>query len=145
MKGAKRVRSERIGHAQKNHCIVLRQLASVLAMKPASYITVLLLAIVCVVLSVALVFTARANQRLQAEVQAKQQVLSSGILGPQGQQIGNSLLQDMANAAARSPGMRKLLENHGYQVQPTETPESATTNENKKSQNEGKKDPGDSR
>lgn len=95
-------------------------------MKPASFITVLLLAIVCLVLSVALVFTGRANQRMQLELQAKQQILSNGILGPQGQQIGNSLLQDMASSAARSAKMRKLMEKHGYQLQPTETAESAT-------------------
>jgi hypothetical protein len=95
-------------------------------MKPASFVTALLLAIVCVVLSVALVITARTNQRLQAELQTKQQLLNSGILGAQGQQIGNSLLQDMASTAARSAGMRKLLQKHGYQVQAPAGAEAAT-------------------
>lgn len=118
-------------------------------MKPTSFIIVLLLGILCVVLSVALVFTARANQRLQAGVQAKQQLLNNGILGPQGQQIGNSLLQDMASASARSPGMRKLLEKHGYQVQQPETLESATNLNESATASAGRqkdnKDPGNSR
>ncbi|MEI7899245.1 MAG: hypothetical protein WCK89_03265 [bacterium] len=95
-------------------------------MKSASYFVVLLLSVVCVVLSIALVFTAQANQRVQARVQAKQKLLNSGILGPQGQQIGNSLLQDMASTAARSAGIRRLLEKHGYQIQPAETPSVGT-------------------
>jgi hypothetical protein len=98
-------------------------------MKPAPFFLVLLLSVVCVVLSVALVFIARANQQVQAGLQAKQQQLNSGILGPQGQQIGNSLLQDMANSAARSTGMRKLLEKHGYQIPPPEAPAAVATNQ----------------
>jgi len=64
------------------------------------------------------VLTIRVNQRVQAEVQANQQLLNNGILGPQGQQIGNNLLQDMANTATRSADMRQLLAKHGYQIQP---------------------------
>jgi len=119
-------------------------------MKPASFFVVLLLSVVCVVLSVSLVFIARANQKVQTGLQAKQQQLNSGILGPQGQQIGNSLLQDMANAAARSAGMRKLLEKHGYQLQPAEPPAAAVTNATEAAtpragKNESKEEPAGSR
>jgi hypothetical protein len=88
-------------------------------MKSIPYVIVLLLSVACVVLSVSLVQTIRVNQRIQAEVQANQQLLNNGILGPQGQQIGNNLLQDMANTAIRNADMRQLLAKHGYQIQPT--------------------------
>ena len=74
---------------------------------------------VCVALSVSLVLTIRVNQRVQAGLQANQQRLNSGILGPQGQQIGNNLLQDMANTATRNADMRQLLAKYGYQIEPT--------------------------
>ena len=94
-------------------------------MKFKPYVIVLLLSVVCVVLSVSLVMTFRANQKMQAQLQANQQILNSGILGPQGQQIGNNLLQDMANSATRNPDMRKLLAKYGYQIQEAD---SAATN-----------------
>jgi Na+-transporting NADH:ubiquinone oxidoreductase subunit NqrC len=89
-------------------------------MKSTHYIIVLLLSVVCVVLSVSLVLTFRVNQKMQAQLQSNQQLLNSGILGPQGQQIGNNLLQDMANSATRNPDMRKLLAKYGYQIQATD-------------------------
>lgn len=93
-------------------------------MKSIHYTIVLLLSGVCFVLSVSLVLTFRLNQNVQAKLQANQQRLNSGILGPQGQQIGNNLLQDMANTATRNVNMRQLLAKYGYQVQPT--PEAST-------------------
>ena len=93
-------------------------------MKSTHYVLLLLLSLVCVVLSVSLVLTFQVNQRVQAELQANQQRLNSGILGPQGQQIGNNLLQDMANTATRNGSMRQLLAKYGYQIQPT--PNAAT-------------------
>ena len=87
-------------------------------MKSIPYVIVLLLSVACVVLSVSLVQTIRVNQRVQAELQANQQLLNNGILGPQGQQIGNNLLQDMANTATRNADMRQLLAKYGYQIQP---------------------------
>lgn len=88
-------------------------------MKSIPYVIVLLLSVACVVLSVSLVQTIRINQRIQVELQTNQQLLNSGILGPQGQQIGNNLLQDMANTATRNADMRQLLAKYGYQIQPT--------------------------
>lgn len=88
-------------------------------MKSTHYVIILLLSMVCFVLSVSLVLTFKVNQGLQAELQANQQRLNSGILGPQGQQIGNNLLQDMANSANSNVGMRQLLAKYGYQIQPT--------------------------
>ncbi len=88
-------------------------------MKSTHYVIILLLSMICFVLSVSLVLTFKVNQGLQTELQANQQRLNSGILGPQGQQIGNNLLQDMANLANRDAGMRQLLAKYGYQIQPS--------------------------
>jgi Na+-transporting NADH:ubiquinone oxidoreductase subunit NqrC len=106
-------------------CIRRRENGNITNMKFKPYVIVLLLSVVCVVLSVSLVMTFRANQKMQAQLQANQQILNSGILGPQGQQIGNNLLQDMANSATRNPDMRKLLAKYGYQIQEAD---SAATN-----------------
>jgi Na+-transporting NADH:ubiquinone oxidoreductase subunit NqrC len=87
-------------------------------MKSTHYIIILFLSLICFVLSVSLVVTYKVNQGLQAELQANQQRLNSGILGPQGQQIGNNLLQDMAAIATKDAAMRQLLAKYGYQIQP---------------------------
>ena len=88
-------------------------------MKPGPYFVLLLLAVACVVLVVALILMGHTNQKLQVELQAQQQALNQGILGQQAQQISGGVLQDMASAAAGSPGIRQLLEKHGYRVSPT--------------------------
>lgn len=88
-------------------------------MKPAAYFTVLLLAVVCVVLSVALVLIAQTNQGLQLKLQAQQQTLSQGILGQQAQQISGGVIQDLAKAAGANREVRQLLEKHGYSVPAT--------------------------
>ena len=97
-------------------------------MKSTHYVIILLLSMVCFVLSVSLVLTFKVNQGLQAELQANQQRLNSGILGPQGQQIGNNLLQDMANTANRNAGMRQLLAKYGYQIQPSSNSDTNAVN-----------------
>ena len=85
-------------------------------MKTGSYFIVLLLAVACVVLTVALILMARTNQQLQSQLQAQQQVLNQGVLGQQAQQISAGVLQDMANASVDNVGIRQLLEKHGYRL-----------------------------
>lgn len=94
-------------------------------MKAGQYVTLLFLGTLCLVLSVTLVIVAENNRKLQAALEARQQNINSGILGPRGQEIGASLLRDMAEAAARNPGLRTLLEKHGYQLS---LPAAAATN-----------------
>ncbi|MCX7009756.1 MAG: hypothetical protein NTY53_21365, partial [Kiritimatiellaeota bacterium] len=62
--------------------------------------------------------------------------ISRGLLSQQGQQIGNSILQDMVVAAAKNPHMHKLLGENGYNIQfqqatnaPTTTPRKQVTHE----------------
>jgi hypothetical protein len=86
-------------------------------MKTGSYVVALIISALCGVLAVALIFAAGVNQRLQARLQNQQQALNNGILGQQGQQITGNVIQDIAGAAARNPGLRDLLEKHGYRLQ----------------------------
>ena len=85
-------------------------------MRTGAYFVVLLLAVACVVLTAALILMAHTNQRLQFQLQARQQSLSQGILGQQAQQISGVVLQDLAVAAGRNPEIRQLLEKYGYRV-----------------------------
>lgn len=96
--------------------LVVREFSTgrLLRMKPVAYFAVLLLAVVCVVLSVALVLMAQTNQGLQIKLQSQQQALSQGILGQQAQQISSGVIQDLAKAAGENREIRLLLEKHGY-------------------------------
>ena len=103
-------------------CADLESLSILQDMRSGSFFITLLLSLVCVALSVGLIVVAHSNQKLQSELQGQQQTLNNGILGQQGQQVSNSLLQDMANAGVRNPAMQKLLDSHGYHVQPAISP-----------------------
>ena len=85
-------------------------------MKAGPYFVVLLAAVACVVLTVALILVERTNQQLQVRLQAQQQTLNQGILGQQAQQISGGVLQDLAAAADKDPAIRELLEKYGYRV-----------------------------
>jgi hypothetical protein len=87
-------------------------------MKAGPYFVLLLLAVACVGMTMALILVQHTNQKLQVDLQARQQVLNQGILGQQAQQISGGVLQDMATAAVKSRGIRVLLEKNGYRVPP---------------------------
>jgi hypothetical protein len=63
------------------------------------------------------VWLADANQRMQLGLQEQRTRLERGILGPQGQQVGNNILQDLAAAAQRDEAVLGLLNRYGFQVQ----------------------------
>jgi hypothetical protein len=85
-------------------------------MKPWQFLAVSVLGGLCLVISVTAVLLTKSNQRLQQDVQNKQQQLSSGILGPQGQQIASAILQEMVAVAATNGAMRQMLARHGQNV-----------------------------
>jgi hypothetical protein len=85
-------------------------------MKAGNYFVLLLLGVVCLGLSVALIFIAQTNQQMQSRLQSQQQTLSGGVLGAQGQQISSSVLQDLGAIAATNSAVRKLLDQHGYRL-----------------------------
>lgn len=95
-------------------------------MKAWQFFIVLLLAVVCLGLSIATVASARSNQQLQIEAQARQNRINTSLLSQSSQQITTSLLQDMAAVAPRNTGMRDLLAKHGYTI--PAAPEEAGTN-----------------
>lgn len=85
-------------------------------MKPWQFFTVLLLAVVCVGLSVATLVMSQSNGRLQTELQASQNKLNSGVFSAQGQQIAGNILQAIAAESTEDPLLRELLRKHGYNV-----------------------------
>ncbi len=95
-------------------------------MRKWQYVTTVTLGATCAVISVALVILSQMNVSMQAQIQIRQQQLNSGIMGPQGQQIANSILQDMEASAASNRDMRDLLGKHGYNIPGAATATNAT-------------------
>ena len=87
----------------------------------------------CLVLAIAVISTGKTTQRLQNELQRQQGEINNGLLSQRGQQLGNSILQDMVSVSARNTKMHKLLGDNGYNIQfqqPT-TPATAAPAKNK--------------
>ena len=73
---------------------------------------------IALLMAVAIVVLSALNERTQLDLQARQVALSSGVLSPQGQQIGNAVLRDAANAAMTNRQMHAMLLKYGYNIQP---------------------------
>ena len=103
-------------------------------MKAWQFQASLVLAVLCLILSIGVIKTGKTSQSLQIELQRQQNEINSGLLSQRGQQLGNSILQDMVAAAARNEKMHKLLGENGYNIQfkqePAATP--ATGSQSKK-------------
>lgn len=100
-------------------------------MKLWQYTAGVIFGVVCLTLSILIVFTSRSNMKMQDTIQARQQQLNASLLGPQAQQIANSILQDMASLATTNDQMRTLLAKHGYNPPPASasTPSDKTITE----------------
>jgi len=83
------------------------------------YRSSVIIAFICLVLSMAIVVIARSNVQMQQDVQLRQQRLNTSIFTPQAQQIANNVLQDMGSVATTNAQMRALLAKHGYTLQTT--------------------------
>ena len=108
-------------------------------MKQSSFVSLIILAGLVATLAIAIVVMSALNERAQRDLQARQLALNSGVLGPQGQQIGNAILQEMATAATTNAPMRAMLKKHGYTIQPAATtpaPASPATESKKEASNE---------
>jgi len=79
------------------------------------------LSLICLALSASTVLIARHNQKVERVLQNQRALIERGILGPQGQQVGNNVLQDLAATAQRNTEVRDLLARHGFQVTPAAT------------------------
>ena len=109
-------------------------------MKSGQYFVVLLIAVACGVLTVAVIVMEFTNQQLQVKLQAQQQALNQGILGQQAQQISSGVIQDLTSAAVGNFEIRQLLEKHGYRV-PAYRPTGSAMNSRKKKQDESENTP----
>lgn len=85
-------------------------------MKLWQYTTCVVLGAACITLSASIILISRSNLTLQDAIQVRQQQLNNGVLGPQAQQVANSILQDMAATASKNEKMRDLLAKHGYTI-----------------------------
>jgi hypothetical protein len=85
-------------------------------MKFGSYILLLATSGVCLVLIVGLISISHLNQKLQLDLQTRQQYLNNGIFSAQGQQLSSGILQDMASAASNNAAIYRLLEKNGYKI-----------------------------
>jgi hypothetical protein len=97
-------------------------------MKSVAYSITVFLGALCLTLCVTLIAIAGANERQQIRIQSRQQALNRGMLGPNAQQVSGRVLQDLALAAEHNAEIRKILIQHGYQVQqatPSESPGAA--------------------
>lgn len=87
------------------------------AMNRVGYLICTLVALLCVVTSGGAIWLARANGELRQRLGAQQELLTRGVLGPQGQEISGNILRTMAGVAGEDAAMRALLEKHGYRLE----------------------------
>lgn len=87
-------------------------------MNRSGFLWLMTLACVASAMAIASVAMSAINERTQRNLQAQQAALNNGVLGPQGQQIGNAILQEMAASATTNRAMRALLKKHGYDIKP---------------------------
>ncbi|RYD83471.1 MAG: hypothetical protein EOP84_07840 [Verrucomicrobiaceae bacterium] len=92
------------------------------------------LAGLCLILSIWIIFAGSANQKLQAELSKQQQQLQTqqeqinagNVIS---QQVGPSILRDMATVSVEDQAMKDLLAKHGYTVNVQATPAPGTATE----------------
>ena len=101
-------------------------------MKAWQFQVSVVMAALCFVLSLAVISTGRTSQKLQTELQQQQSEINSGLLSQRGQQLGNSILQDMASVSAQNPRMHKLLADNGYNITFQQPAAPATPTKNNK-------------
>ena len=80
----------------------------------------LVIGIACVCLSLVTIVFARQNRQLQETVQTQQAVINKGTLS---QQVGGNLVREMAAVAQRDERMKKLLQENGYNLPASPTPQ----------------------
>ena len=78
-----------------------------------------LLGLICLGLSIAVIVSARTNQKLQTEIQVQQIEINKGT---QSQQIGTNLVRDIAVAATKNDQLKDLLSRNGFTLTPNPSP-----------------------
>ncbi len=77
------------------------------------FVFAVILGLICVGLSGAVIVSSKSNQDLQVELQAQQIEINKGI---HGQQVGTTLVRDIAAAAEKNQTLRDLLTRHGFRL-----------------------------
>lgn len=80
-------------------------------MKDWEYNVTLVLSVGCLILAVWIIGAGRANERLQAKLQAQQLDIERGNVS---RQIGNRIVQDMVASGTTNKAMRSVLEKYGF-------------------------------
>ena len=88
-------------------------------MKRWQFTLLLVIGIISVCLSLVTIVFARQNRQLQEALQAQQAMINKSALS---QQIGNNLLREMAAVAQSDEKMRKLLQDNGFNLSASPTP-----------------------
>lgn len=105
-------------------------------MKPSEFLTTLALASICLVLSVAVIWQGHSSMKLQGSVQARQIEIQADVQkrqdeinrGSQSQQIGTTILKEIAaaayntNGSAKNEKLKDLLTKNGITVTVNQPP-----------------------
>ncbi len=87
-------------------------------MKRWQFSLLMIIAAVCLLLSVVTIVFARQNRKLQQGIQDQQSIINKGSLS---QQIGTNLVREMAVAAQTDEKIRALLQENGFNLTPAPT------------------------
>ncbi len=80
-------------------------------MKDWEYNVTLVLSVGCLILAIWIIGAGRANERLQAQLQAQQLDIERGNVS---RQIGNRIVQDMVSASSTNKAVQSVLEKYGF-------------------------------
>jgi predicted Holliday junction resolvase-like endonuclease len=86
-----------------------------------------ILSLIPLILTINLIFMGQKNQSLQAQLQAQQEQINTGS---RIQQVGMSVLKDIAAASVKDDKLKDVLAKNGYSVtvnSPSPSPEPATS------------------
>jgi Na+-translocating ferredoxin:NAD+ oxidoreductase RnfG subunit len=87
-------------------------------MKRWQFSFLMIIAAICLLLSVVTIVFARQNRKLQEAIQNQQSIINKGALS---QQIGTNLVREMAVAAQTDEKIRTLLQDNGFNLTPAPT------------------------
>ncbi|MGF1678850.1 MAG: hypothetical protein ACFCUX_06625 [Candidatus Methylacidiphilales bacterium] len=82
-------------------------------MKPIEVYITSGLGALSILLVIALITLNQANQGINKGLQAQQEIINKGLMN---QQVGQSVVRDMAEASLRNTKMRELLSRYGINV-----------------------------
>ncbi len=99
-------------------------------MKPAQFYSATALSAICLLLSITVIVMGKGSQTAQLHLQQRQSEIQVELQqrqlevnkGTMSNQVGTSILQDMAASSVNNPRMKEVLAKNGYNV--TVNPES---------------------